>query len=67
MSKPAIVTGGSRGIGAACALSLAKAGYNVAISYLGSEAELSRSQRNAVLMVSKRLRSRQISVRRMTV
>ena len=38
MSKTAIVTGGSRGIGAACALSLAKAGYNVAISYLGSEA-----------------------------
>ena len=38
MSKTAIVTGGSRGIGAACALSLAQAGYNVAISYLGSEA-----------------------------
>lgn len=38
MSKTAIITGGSRGIGAACALNLAQAGYNVAISYLGSEA-----------------------------
>lgn len=36
MSKTAIVTGGSRGIGAACAVSLAQAGYNIAISYLGS-------------------------------
>ncbi|NLW11826.1 MAG: 3-oxoacyl-[acyl-carrier-protein] reductase [Clostridiaceae bacterium] len=39
MRKAAIVTGGSRGIGAACALNLAKAGYNVAISYLGSMAK----------------------------
>lgn len=34
--KKAIVTGGSRGIGAACALELASAGYDVAIIYNSS-------------------------------
>ena len=37
--KHAIVTGASRGIGAAIAVALAEAGANVAINYHGSEAE----------------------------
>ncbi len=34
----AIVTGGSGGIGAACALHLAQAGLSIAVNYAGNEA-----------------------------
>ncbi len=39
MSKTAIVTGASRGIGRACALRLARAGMDVAVNYNSSEEE----------------------------
>jgi len=38
-SKVVVVTGGSRGIGRACAVTLAEAGWNVAIGYRTNEAD----------------------------
>jgi 3-oxoacyl-[acyl-carrier protein] reductase len=39
ISKVAVVTGGSRGIGRACAVALASAGWTVAIGYRSNEAD----------------------------
>lgn len=42
-NKVAIVTGASRGIGKACAIELAKSGYNIAVSYAGNDEAASRT------------------------
>ncbi len=41
-AKTLLVTGGSRGIGAACAIHGAKAGYRVAVNYVSDEAAANR-------------------------
>ena len=38
MARVAVVTGGTRGIGEAISIMLAKAGYKVAATYLGNDA-----------------------------
>lgn len=45
--KVALITGGSRGIGKACALELAKCGYDVAINYAGNEEAASKTVEEA--------------------
>ena len=37
MSRVALVTGGTRGIGRGCCLALKEAGYNVAANYAGND------------------------------
>lgn len=58
MSKVAIITGGSRGIGAATARATAKAGYNVCLSYVADQAAA-----NAVVTDCKQLGTEALAVR----
>ena len=45
LMKSAVITGGSRGIGRACAIELAKAGYAVVINYVNNESAAKETQR----------------------
>lgn len=45
-NKVALVTGGSRGIGRACALKLAEAGVNVVINYAGNDEAAEKTVKN---------------------
>ncbi|MGY4381559.1 NAD(P)-dependent dehydrogenase (short-subunit alcohol dehydrogenase family) [Bradyrhizobium sp. i1.3.6] len=45
MARVALVTGGTRGIGAAISKALKAAGYKVAASYAGNDAAAGRSSR----------------------
>ena len=47
MGKVALVTGGSRGIGKACVLELAKAGYDVIVNYAGNEVAANETVKEA--------------------
>ena len=55
----ALVTGASRGIGRACALALAKRGYDVAVNYVSNEAAA-----QAVVAEIEALGVRSLAVRR---
>ena len=49
MRQTAIVSGGSRGIGAAAARALAQQGFNVAISYLGAKEKAAEGEYSRIL------------------
>ncbi len=52
MSRTALVTGGSRGIGAAISVGLKKAGYKVAANYAGNDEAASRNGSRSLALLS---------------
>ena len=59
--KVALITGASRGIGKACAIELAKAGYDIAVSYAGND-EAANNTVNELLELGVKAKTYKFSV-----
>ncbi len=59
--KVALITGASRGIGKACAIELAKAGYDVAVSYAGND-EAANNTVNEILALGVKAKAYKFNV-----
>ena len=59
--KVALITGASRGIGKACAIELAKAGYDIAVSYAGND-EAANNTINELLALGVKAKSYKFNV-----
>ena len=59
--KVALITGASRGIGKACAIELAKAGYDIAVSYAGND-EAANNTINELLALGVKAKSYKFDV-----
>lgn len=59
--KVALITGASRGIGRACAIELAKAGYDIAVSYAGND-EAANNTVNELLALGVKAKTYKFSV-----
>ena len=59
--KVALITGASRGIGRACAIELAKAGYDIAVSYAGND-EAANSTINELLALGVKAKAYKFNV-----
>ena len=53
MSRVALVTGGTRGIGRGCSLALKQAGYNVAANYAGNDEKANRLHKESGIPIYK--------------